>query len=241
MQERLTLENYGVAAVDVLVGYEFDADFLDIFEVKSQSYEERDLDFLKSITPLRTSRWYDTHERSFRFAAEGGGFQGSSLVWFENPASPAIGRCISRRASSPARGGRSPHASSCSARGSWQKRDSARFFQGARSRVTTSQRTWFEGSPIIGASFERMPSAYRRSLSDLAALRMRVPDGDHEAELPAAGLPWFMTVFGRDTLLTSLQIMPLGDDLARAALRVLAHAQATEHDPARDAEPGRST
>jgi hypothetical protein len=40
---------------------------------------------LRSITPLRTSRWYDTHERSFGFAAEGGGFQASSLVWFDKP------------------------------------------------------------------------------------------------------------------------------------------------------------
>lgn len=240
MQERLTLENYGVAAVDVLVGYEFDADFLDIFEVKSQSYEERDLDFLKSITPLRTSRWYDADERSFGFAAEGGGFQASSLVWFDKPGIA---------------GDREMHFQAhIEPRSQWtlaarvvvlrkeearQKRYSARFFQGARSRVTTSQRTWFKGSPTLEGTFERMPAAYRRSLSDLAALRMRAPDGDHAAELPAAGLPWFMTVFGRDTLLTSLQIMPLGDDLARAALRVLAHTQATEHDPARDAEPGK--
>src|SRR4051794_267231 len=59
LHERLTLENYGSRPCEVVVGYEFDADFLDIFEVKSQSYGERDLAFAKSITPLHTSRWYD--------------------------------------------------------------------------------------------------------------------------------------------------------------------------------------
>ena len=59
------------------------------------------------------------------------------------------------------------------------------------------------------------------------------------AQLPAAGMPWFMTVFGRDTLITSYQTLLLGQDLARGALDVLAELQATEDDPSIDAEPGK--
>ena len=88
LHERLTLENYGSRPCEVVVRYEFDADFLDIFEVKLQSYGERDLAFAKSITPLHTSRWYDDADGSFRFAASGGGFEASSLVAFDQKGVP---------------------------------------------------------------------------------------------------------------------------------------------------------
>jgi glycogen debranching enzyme len=74
-------------------------------------------------------------------------------------------------------------------------------------------------------------------VSDLAALRMRA-DGDI-GKLPAAGMPWFMTVFGRDTLITCLQTLLFGPELARTALHVLTALQAREDDPVRDAEPGK--
>ena len=56
---------------------------------------------------------------------------------------------------------------------------------------------------------------------------------------PAAGVPWFMTIFGRDTLITCLQTLLLGPDLARTALHALAELQAVSDDPAIDAEPGK--
>jgi glycogen debranching enzyme len=55
----------------------------------------------------------------------------------------------------------------------------------------------------------------------------------------AAGLPWFMTLFGRDTLITSFQELVLGPGPAAAALRALAEVQAEVDDPERDAEPGK--
>ena len=63
-------------------------------------------------------------------------------------------------------------------------------------------------------------------------------DGGHGL-LPAAGMPWFMTVFGRDTLITCLQTMLLGPELAIASLEALAALQAREDDPSIDAEPGK--
>ena len=58
-------------------------------------------------------------------------------------------------------------------------------------------------------------------------------------QLPAAGMPWFMTVFGRDTLITCLQTLLFGPELAQNALAVLAELQADEDDPESDAEPGK--
>jgi glycogen debranching enzyme len=57
--------------------------------------------------------------------------------------------------------------------------------------------------------------------------------------LPAAGLPWFMTAFGRDSLITSYQALPFVPQMARATLRALAARQGTEQDDFRDEEPGK--
>src|SRR5262249_38774733 len=79
---------------------------------------------------------------------------------------------------------------------------------------------------------------WQRSLSDLAALRMRIDDVDH-GSLPAAGTPWFMTVFGRDTTIVCLQTILLGPEQATSALRLLAALQASGGDPERDLERGK--
>jgi glycogen debranching enzyme len=64
-------------------------------------------------------------------------------------------------------------------------------------------------------------------------------EGAAGGRLPAAGMPWFMTVFGRDTIITCLQTLLFGPELARSALEALADLQAKEDDPVIDSEPGK--
>ena len=71
LQERLVLENHGSGVISVVVRYEFDCDFLDLFEVKSQSFGERDLAFAKTITPLRTGRGFDYRDGRLRVRRRG--------------------------------------------------------------------------------------------------------------------------------------------------------------------------
>ena len=76
-----------------------------------------------------------------------------------------------------------------------------------------------------------------RSLADLRLLRTPGPGpGEH---FVAAGIPWFATLFGRDSLIASYASLPFRPELARETLAVLARLQATEDDPLRDAEPGK--
>ena len=77
---------------------------------------------------------------------------------------------------------------------------------------------------LTGTTLRR---TYRRSLVDLAALRF-YPEIVPDASLPAAGLPWFMALFGRDSLITSYQALPFVPELARTTLRALAAHQATD-------------
>jgi glycogen debranching enzyme len=105
-------------------------------------------------------------------------------------------------------------------------------------RVRDSLAAWQLRVPQLRASWDALARAFGQSVSDLASLRMRSDNGAI-GKLPGAGVPWFMTVFGRDTIITCLQTLLFGPELAHTALEVLADLQATEDDPSRDAEPGK--
>lgn len=85
-----------------------------------------------------------------------------------------------------------------------------------------------------------LAAACARGLSDLAALRVPAvgPDGE-ELTVPGAGVPWFLTLFGRDSLLTSLFALPYRPELAADTLRALAANQGTHYDAYRGEQPGR--
>jgi len=100
-----------------------------------------------------------------------------------------------------------------------------------------SLQAWVAGAPRLVASWDPLNKIYRRSLVDLAALRFET--GITPGALPAAGLPWFMAVFGRDSLLTSFQSLAFVPELTAATLRALAIVQARKEDPFRDSEPGK--
>jgi glycogen debranching enzyme len=96
---------------------------------------------------------------------------------------------------------------------------------------------WVRAAPRLSCTWEPLHQIYRRSLVDMAALRFRT--GIVPGALPAAGLPWFMAVFGRDSLITSFQAMPFAPELAASTLRALALFQGRIEDPFRDEEPGK--
>ncbi len=112
-----------------------------------------------------------------------------------------------------------------------------RHFDDERRRLCESLEAWEGGLPQLRASWDTLQRSYERSTADLAALRLR--DAGTPGSLPAAGMPWFMTIFGRDTLIASLQTLIIGPEPARAALEALTELQATDDDPAIDAEPGK--
>ncbi len=110
--------------------------------------------------------------------------------------------------------------------------------QQPRPNVGTSLDNWITQAPTLHTSWTPLLRTYERSLVDLAALRF-FPMAAPKDALPAAGLPWFMAVFGRDSIITSLQALPFTPELARTTLKVLALRQGTRRDDFRDEEPGR--
>jgi glycogen debranching enzyme len=91
----------------------------------------------------------------------------------------------------------------------------------------------------ISTSNEEFYRLYNQGVQDMAALRLPLRGTDHMAFVPAAGLPWFVAMFGRDSLIASLQTMIVYPEFAAGALEVLGRYQATELDDYRDAEPGK--
>jgi glycogen debranching enzyme len=98
---------------------------------------------------------------------------------------------------------------------------------------------WLERTPRFEADSALLTSVCRQSVVDLAALRVTGDLLGEDYVLPAAGLPWFMTLFGRDTLITSLQTLWVGPRLARGALHLLGALQGRRVDDFRDEEPGK--
>ena len=98
---------------------------------------------------------------------------------------------------------------------------------------------WQQAVLKIRTSNEEFYRSYRQAIEDMAALRLPITGTDHMVFVPAAGLPWFMAPFGRDSLIVSLQNILIYPEFARGALDVLGRWQARERDDYRDAEPGK--
>ena len=101
------------------------------------------------------------------------------------------------------------------------------------------QDRWLSGATKVTSTNEDVYRVYRRSVDDMGALRLYDHDFGPDLWIPAAGVPWYVALFGRDALIASLQNAIVQPALARGALKKLAELQATERDDRRDAEPGK--
>jgi glycogen debranching enzyme len=107
-----------------------------------------------------------------------------------------------------------------------------------RQSMETNLKRWLDAAPTLECDWDSLRRTYMRSLVDLAALRFSPAIAGYRS-LPAAGLPWFMTMFGRDSILTSLQALPFASELAATTLQALGDWQGTRVDDFRDEDPGR--
>jgi glycogen debranching enzyme len=99
-------------------------------------------------------------------------------------------------------------------------------------------REWRRNAAQVHAAEPHLTAVLRRSVEDIGALRIFDPEQPGRAVV-AAGAPWFMALFGRDSLLTSWMLLPWDDSLAIGTLQTLADRQGRANDPASEEEPGR--
>jgi glycogen debranching enzyme len=227
-REALTVSNFGQDAVDVQIRIEAAADFADLFEVKDATVDRKRGTTKSEVEPNRLVLRYqrDTFTRATVIESS------SPDVHFDDNGL-TIPLTLGPQSQWTATIDVVPVA------GREEPPDAAtRDEQFAQPAARLGLQAWRDVTPTLASNWEPLLRIYATSMRDLAALRFSGPLR-HEEPLPAAGLPWFMTMFGRDSLITSFQAVPFAPDLARAALRTLADFQARVDDPYRDAEPGK--
>lgn len=107
-----------------------------------------------------------------------------------------------------------------------------------RAVVVTPAREPAWSRPQVQADDRRLTRLLDRSLDDLRGLRLAEAAAPHEVFL-GAGVPWFLTLFGRDSLWAARMMLPLGTELAASTLRVLARRQGSRIDPNSGEAPGK--
>jgi glycogen debranching enzyme len=238
MQDRIALRNESMEPVSFELGIELTADFADIFAVKDRDFSLGDPLRARPLPPPVWARW-DDETSSFVMTDPEDGSNASTHVLISQPGTVEDGVVCYRVDLEPRERWEVTvdvvGASDGLARG---RRVSDRRFGDEVARVRDSLAAWQLRIPQLRSSWEVLNHAFIQSVADLASLRMRGGEGG-VGKLPAAGMPWFMTVFGRDTIITCLQTLLFGPELARTALEVLAQLQAREDEPTIDAEPGK--
>jgi glycogen debranching enzyme len=238
MQDHITLENETLETLSLELSLDFGSDFADILAVKEHDFALGDPQRAKDLPPLAPVRYDGLHDQ----------------ILITDPSDGAEARTqIILSPSGDVDGSTATYSIELAPRERWDLRVNfvpsldgevvrphlveGRFGH-ERDRVADSLAAWRLRVPQLHATWTSLEQAFSASVSDLAALRMR-GSATAGGRLPAAGMPWFMTVFGRDTIITCLQTLLFGPELASTALRELAQLQATEDDPSIDAEPGK--
>jgi glycogen debranching enzyme len=225
--EELTILNHAEEPIELTVRVDADSDFADLFEVKDAlkkkgTYSTRiDKDGLHLVYERETFARMTTISASAPAAIDEKGL--TFVVTLEPHGSWTTDLDVVTAAGA---GGRFVHP---------KYRHGERR---AQPNMGRSLESWLEEAPRLECDDERLKATYRRSLVDLAALRFS-PLIAGGRSLPAAGLPWFMTMFGRDSILTSLQSLPFTPELAATTLQALGDWQGSRVDDFRDEDPGR--
>jgi glycogen debranching enzyme len=225
--ERIRIKNYNSFPVALDVDLEFGADFSDIFEVRGLSrdisghydpprVEDRAAEFsyLGQDDIRRTTRIEFAH-RPARLEVRGDLIEASFRVHLAAHETKLVSMTMETRV------GDLPLPT--------------KEFDAAVHELRRSYEDWERGCTQIRTDNELFDQLLTRGLRDLRALYTKM-DGDG---IIAAGIPWFVAPFGRDTLITSHQLLMVNPQPARESLRILASKQGTEIDDWGDEEPGK--
>ena len=223
--QELRFANYGHSAATIRVSLQFDADYVDLFEVRGTQRARRG-------AMLPTERTADG--LCFGYRGLDGVVRRTRIEC--HPAPERIGeRSVELVVALPPRASSRYLVSLICEIGGEAHLPSATTFEAAQERAAQLLDGGLGPTPAIESSSVAFNRWMDRSFADLHMMMSRTPYGAY----PYAGVPWYNTPFGRDGIITALETLWIDPGIARGVLSFLAATQATETDPERDAEPGK--
>ncbi len=219
--QRVSLRNHGAKRVELAVAFTFSADFVDVFEVRGMRRTRRG---------TFSSRLHPPHEAVLNYLGLDD-FVRVTSVYFD----PAPTRLSEREAKYLVTLTAHETMAMCIAVRCNPTAPRPTPFVRSLLHAHRELRQNAQGAAVVETSNPVFDDILRRSMADLAMLKTETPQGPY----PCAGTPWYATTFGRDGLLTALQMLWVDPKIARGVLFRLAALQAKTIDPASDAEPGK--
>ncbi len=220
--ERSALVNHGAAPVSLEVMIDFDSDFADLFEVRGMRRKARGFLRKEVAGKDKVVLRYTGLDRKVRE---------TTLTFEPEPTELTANGAKYALTLQPSKPWRQFVTVTCDGKG---RLAAPSFLSGL-----LQARRDLVGNPRGIASVETSNAVLNeivcRSLADLRMLTTTTPQGKY----PYAGIPWYSTTFGRDGLITALQMLWCDPSVARGVLQRLAHFQATKYDEASDAQPGK--
>jgi glycogen debranching enzyme len=226
MREDLTVRNFGDEPAYCAIELAYEADFADLFEVKegrAGANGELAVEHTGSDLIFRHRR--GSHVRGVRISLSQPAVVDVNLATFEVIIPPRGEWSVCQQFS-------------CSID---SDEIEPRWLCGQpveRAKPAERMAQWRRNVPMLDTDHEGLRTVVARSAEDLGALRIFDPDFP-ERTVVAAGAPWFMTLFGRDSLITSWMALLVDPDLALGVLQTLARFQGKDVNPRNEEEPGR--
>jgi glycogen debranching enzyme len=219
---RLRVHNHGDRPFDVRLSCAFASDFADLFEVRGLRRKRRGT----------ASVEVQKGEVAFSYHGLDGGRRRTTVLFDPVPARLSDGTAAYAFVLQPNES-RSIYVTVTCDRGT-EKNAALPFRKGLRAAFHRRHDA-SRGTATITSSNEIFNELMCRSTADLAMLTTDTPQGLY----PYAGIPWYSTTFGRDGIITALQMLWCDSRIAKGVLHRLAAFQARDYDPLSDAEPGK--
>jgi glycogen debranching enzyme len=226
MRERIELTNYGTDPIDVEIELTCDVDFADLFEVKEQRVRPHGE---RTLEPRPHGLRFGHRNRLDKVVdvdATGDPWVSRGSLWWRRTLGPreTFSTCV--QVTATVGGEALPPRFTCDGQGD------------ERALPAMQIASWRATLPAIDTDHVGFSQALRRAADDLGSLRIFDPDHP-DTPIVAAGAPWFMTVFGRDSLLTAWMTLLADCRLAAGVLETLARFQGRDVNPETEEEPGK--
>ena len=220
--QRIGVQNHGDRVVSFELTLLFDSDFADLFEVRGEKRPRRGVGSSRLLGPT---------DVQFEYRGLDGKSRGTALHFDPRPTRLAVNAAAYHLELAPQQAKSLFVAVSCAKPAAFKP---APFFRGLLAHRREMRRST-AGATSIETSNNIFNEVLCQSMADLNMLMTDTPQGRY----PYAGIPWYSTTFGRDGIITALQMLWIDPRVAHGVLKRLAFYQARSVDPLADAEPGK--